>query len=131
MRTTVTVFIVRMDVDVGTYRRMPRRGSLSSTLTLPRQVYLACGFMVLVFELVAVPIITPCLGVRLSQRVGSVFEVPTYLVLPLVSLASGSGLPVTIASLLLLFTSSVCINSVGAACRCGRSIAQARRRAAV
>lgn len=70
--------------------------------------------MVLVFEIFAVPNLTPRLGVRVSQRVGSVFEVPVYFMLPLISHANGSDFPVTIAAIILLFTCYVTSNSVSA-----------------
>lgn len=76
------------------------------------QVFFACGLMVLVFELVAVPYLTPWLGVKLSQRLGSVFEVPIYFLFPLLSSMGGGDLPVTLTALVLLFTCYVCTNSV-------------------
>ena len=84
---------------------------------LLQQVYFACGLLVLLFELAAVPYLTPWLGVKLSQRLGSLFEVPVYILFPLVSRMGGGGLPVTLTVMVLLFTSYVCTNSVSA-CLC-------------
>ena len=75
--------------------------------------------MVLAFELLAVPYLTPWLGVQTSQRLGSVFEVPAYVLFPLLSLVNNTGYPVTVPVLILLFTSYVCTNSVGGCCTCG------------
>lgn len=68
--------------------------------------------MVLVFELFAVPNIFPRFGVRLSQRVGSAFEIPVYFLVPMLSLVHGAGLPVTAASAILLFTCTAGSNAV-------------------
>ena len=84
---------------------------------LPQQVFVACGVSVLLFEIAAVPYLTPWLGVKLSQRLGSLFEVPIYFLLPLVSRMGGDGLPVTLVMVVLLFTCYVCTNSVSA-CGC-------------
>ena len=81
------------------------------------QVFLACGVMVLVFELFAVPHLTPRLGVRMSQRVGSVVLVPVYIFLPMLSSVNGAHLAVTVASLILLFTCFVCSHAVSASNR--------------
>eukprot|EP00904_Undaria_pinnatifida_P003321 jgi/Undpi1/12990/HiC_scaffold_7.g02654.m1 len=75
------------------------------------QVFLACGMFVLFFELVVVPYLTPWLGVKLSQRLGSVFEVPLYVCFPLVSRIGGGEVPVTITTFIMLFTFFVCTNS--------------------
>lgn len=68
--------------------------------------------MVLVFELFAVPKLTPWLGVRTSYRVGSVVQIPVFFLFPLLSLANGTELPVTFISLVLLFTTFVCSHAV-------------------
>ena len=86
-------------------------------LHLPQQVFFVCGVSVLLVESAAVPYLTPWLGVNLSQRLGSLFEVPVYFLFPLVSRMGGDGLPVTLATIVLLFTCYVCTNSVSA-CRC-------------
>jgi len=70
--------------------------------------------MVLVFELFAVPHLTPRLGVQMSQRVGSVVLVPVYIFLPMLSSVNGAHLAVTVASLILLFTCYVCSHAVSA-----------------
>lgn len=72
--------------------------------------------MVLLFELVAVPYLTPWLGVRLSQRLGSAFEVPIYFIFPWLSRMGGGNLPVTLTALVLLFTCCACTNSVSGCC---------------
>ena len=77
-----------------------------------RQVFLISGLMVLVFEIFAVPNLTPRIGIRMSQRVGSVCELPVYFLIPLLSRADGADFPVTIALLILLFMCYVCSNSV-------------------
>ena len=76
------------------------------------QVFFACGLLVLLFELAAVPYLTPWLGVKLSQRLGSVFEVPIYFLFPLLSRMEGSDLQVALIALVLLFTCYVGTNSV-------------------
>ena len=68
--------------------------------------------MVLVFEIFAVPNIVSRLGVRTSQRLGSVFEIPVYLLVPLLSRVNAAGLPVTAAAIFLLFTCTVGTNAV-------------------
>ena len=50
---------------------------------------------------------------RLFQRLGSVFEVPTYFVLPVLSTVNRAGFPVAIASMVLLFTVYAGSNAVG------------------
>ena len=72
--------------------------------------------MVLLFELVAVPYLTPWLGVQLSQRLGSAFEVPIYVLFPFLSRMGGGNLAVTLTALVLLFTCYICTNSVSATC---------------
>lgn len=67
------------------------------------QVFFACGAMLLVFELFAVPIFTPRLGVRLCQRLGSVVEVPIYVVIPFLSHMNSTGLLVQAFAAILLF----------------------------
>lgn len=88
-----------------------------------RQVFFACGAMVLVFEMFAVPHLTPWLGVRTSQRMGSVVLVPVYAFLPTLSSVQGSDLAVAIASLIFLFTCYVCSHAVST-CRYGRTVQQ-------
>ena len=68
--------------------------------------------MVLVYEIFAVPNITPRLGVRMSQRVGSVFMLLVYFLLPPLSNANDAGTHVTIITVILLFTSYVGSNMV-------------------
>lgn len=67
------------------------------------------------FEVLVVPYLTPWLGIRTSQRLGSIFEVPVYFLVPLMSVLNAGGLPATVVSLILLFTVNVCTDSVGAA----------------
>lgn len=71
--------------------------------------------MVLIFEIFAVPRLTPWLGIKTSQRLGSVFEIPVYLVIPLLSVLDVGGRFETVALLILLFMECVCANMVGAA----------------
>lgn len=71
--------------------------------------------MVLVFEVFAVPYLTPWLGVRTSQRLASIFEVPVYFLIPLISVLNIGGLSDTIASVIFLFAINVCSDSVGGA----------------
>eukprot|EP00904_Undaria_pinnatifida_P000576 jgi/Undpi1/10519/HiC_scaffold_29.g12969.m1 len=87
------------------------KGGLDWSTVQIGQVFLTCGFMVMVFEMFAVPQLTPRLGVRLFQRIGSVFEVPTYFLFPVLSTVNAAGFPVAFASLILLLTCYVCSNS--------------------
>ena len=66
----------------------------------------------MILEMFAVPQLTPRLGVRLFQRIGSVFEVPTYFLFPVLSTVSAAGFPVAFASLVLLLMCYVCSNTV-------------------
>ena len=66
--------------------------------------------MLLAFELFAVPIITPWLGVRFCQRLGSVIEVPIHLSIPLLSHMTTTGLPARITAACLLFAFLACTN---------------------
>eukprot|EP00904_Undaria_pinnatifida_P000540 jgi/Undpi1/10487/HiC_scaffold_29.g12937.m1 len=83
------------------------KGGLDWTSQHIGQVFVACGLMVLVYEIFAVPNITPRLGVRMSQRVGSVFMLLVYFLLPPLSNANNAGTHVTIITVILLFTSYV------------------------
>lgn len=76
------------------------------------QAYLMSGLMVLAFEIIAVPNLTPRLGVRMSQRLGSIFEIPVYFLIPLISRVNGAEFPVDVAAVILLFTCYVTSNSV-------------------
>eukprot|EP00904_Undaria_pinnatifida_P003322 jgi/Undpi1/12991/HiC_scaffold_7.g02655.m1 len=87
------------------------KGGLEWTSHQIGQVFLACGMFVLLFELVAVPYLTPWLGVKLSQRLGSVFEMPVYICFPFVSRIGGGDVCVTLTTFILLFTFFVCSNS--------------------
>ena len=66
----------------------------------------------MVFEMFAVPNLTPRLGVRLFQRIGSVFGVPTYFLFPVLSTVHAAGFPVAFVSIILLLMCYVCSNSV-------------------
>ena len=79
----------------------------------------------LVFELFAVPHLTPRLGVQMSQRVGSVVLVPVYIFLPMLSSVNGPDLAVTVAVLILLFTCFTCSHAVSAF-RCGGNASKCR-----
>lgn len=70
--------------------------------------------MLLVFELFFVPILTPWLGIRLCQRVGSVVEVPLYFIFPLLSHLSSTGHLVKTAGAVLLFLVLASSDPVGA-----------------
>ena len=86
----------------------------SPFLSPHRQVFFACGLVLLVFELVFVPIITPLWGIRFCQRLGSVVEIPIYFVIPLLTHMSTTGVPVRMAAIALLFTFLACTDPVGA-----------------
>lgn len=68
--------------------------------------------MILAFDLFAVPNLTPRLGVRMSQRLGSVFEVPVYFLIPLLSRVHVADFPVTAAAIILLFVCYITSNAV-------------------
>lgn len=68
----------------------------------------------MLFEALAVPNLIPRTGVRAYQRVGAIAQVPAYMMIPALSTASASGLPVTALSLVLLFTCYACASSVSA-----------------
>lgn len=71
--------------------------------------------MVLVFEIFAVPYLTPWLGITTSHRLGSIFEIPVYFLVPIISVLNVGELPENVASVILLFTAYVCTDSVSAA----------------
>ena len=81
---------------------------------LPRrlQVIIVGGIFMLVFEIFALPNLTPRFGVTLCQRVGSAMEVPAYFLIPLLSQVKGTSLLATAASVFLLFTALVGTNTV-------------------
>lgn len=68
----------------------------------------------LMFDALAVPNLTPRMGISAYQRVGAALQIPAYMMIPMISTASVAGLPVTILSVVLLFTCYACTNSVGA-----------------
>lgn len=72
----------------------------------------------------AVPNLLPWLGVRLSQRLGSVIQVPVLVIFPLLSLVNTAGYSVTTATTILLFTCYACSNSVGALRYRGKAVEQ-------
>lgn len=76
------------------------------------QAFLIGGLMVLAFELFAVPNLTPRLGVRMSQRLGSAFEIPVYVLIPLLSCLNGAKFPASLVAVILLFTCYVTSNAV-------------------
>ena len=55
------------------------------------------GLVVWAFELLAVPYLTPWMGINKSRRVSSMFEVPVYLAVPLLSWLNHDGLPIFLA----------------------------------
>eukprot|EP00904_Undaria_pinnatifida_P000581 jgi/Undpi1/10523/HiC_scaffold_29.g12973.m1 len=87
------------------------KGGLDWSTVQIGQVFLTCGFLVMILEMFAVPNLTPRLGIRLFQRIGSVFEVPTYFLFPVLSTVSAAGFPVAFASLVLLLMCYVCSNT--------------------
>ena len=58
------------------------------------------------------PKLLPWLGVRLSQRLGSVVVISIYITLRLVSFVNGAGYPVSVATAILLFACFASWNSV-------------------
>eukprot|EP00904_Undaria_pinnatifida_P000574 jgi/Undpi1/10517/HiC_scaffold_29.g12967.m1 len=94
------------------------KGGLHWSVLEIGQVFFACGVMLLAFELCAVPIITPRLGVRFCQRLGSVVEVPLYIAIPLLSRMGNTGLPAQVIAAVLLFTFLACSNQVDAVGEC-------------
>ena len=68
--------------------------------------------MILAFDVLAMTVITPRLGVKLCQRIGSIVEVPVYFLVPVLSLVNAAGLPVTAFSVFLLFEALVGTNTV-------------------
>eukprot|EP00904_Undaria_pinnatifida_P000573 jgi/Undpi1/10516/HiC_scaffold_29.g12966.m1 len=93
------------------------------------KVLVTCGLMVLVYEIFAVPNVTPRLGVRMSQRAGSVFVLPVYFLLTLLSNANYAGTHVTIIAIILLFTCYVGSNMfyIGVALALNNAVATDRR----
>lgn len=102
--------------------RPPARPLTYDLLLHTAQIFLASGFLVLVFEMFAVPNITPRVGFKMSQRLGSIFEIPVYVLLPLLSNLNADGTFVTATSIILVFMCYVSANSVSA-CRCDRVLA--------
>lgn len=81
----------------------------------------------IVFNMLVLPSLTTRLGIKTSSRLGSVFEVPLYFVLPLLSWVNSAGHLVAFASLILRFTAAVCSNSVsGGHCGRGSKLTQIR-----
>ena len=76
--------------------------------------------MLLLFELFAVPIITPRLGIRFCQRLSSVIEVPLYMAITLLSHMDNTGRSVQIFAAVLLFVIVACLDQVGAFFTCPR-----------
>ena len=72
----------------------------------------------LLFDALAVPNLTPQVGIRAYQRVGAVLQVLAYMMVPMLSTASVAGLPIPTLSLVLLFTCYACTNSVGTCSTC-------------
>lgn len=69
--------------------------------------------MLLVFELFLLPICTPRFGIRLCQRLGSVVEVPLYIIFPLISYMSSTGYLIQAAAAILLFLAMAASDPVG------------------
>ena len=77
-----------------------------------KQVFLLSGLVVFGFELLAVPYLTPWLGIKKSQRISTMFEIPVYLAVPLISWLNNDGLPVFFIVVIQLFTCYTCSNAV-------------------
>ena len=68
----------------------------------------------LLLETLVVPYATPWLGVNKSQRIGSMVEIPIYILFPILSRAANNdGLPVFLASVALLVICYAGSNAVG------------------
>ena len=68
----------------------------------------------LALETLVVPYVTPRVGVKRSQRIGSMIEVPIYILLPMLSRAANSdGIPIFVASVTLLVICYAGSNAVG------------------
>ena len=69
---------------------------------------------VLALETLVVPHVTPWLGVKRSQRIGSVIEIPMIILVPMLSrVANSDGLPIFFTSVALLIICYACSNAVG------------------
>lgn len=75
-------------------------------------MFLATGLVLLVFEMFAVPKLLPWMGVRLSQRLGSVVVASSYATMPLISVVNRAGYPVTVLAAIILFACFACSNAV-------------------
>eukprot|EP00904_Undaria_pinnatifida_P000534 jgi/Undpi1/10481/HiC_scaffold_29.g12931.m1 len=75
------------------------------------KVFLLSGLVVLGFELLAVPYLTPWLGIKKSQRISTMFEIPVYLAVPLISWLNNDGLPVFFIVVVQLFMCYTCSNA--------------------
>lgn len=67
-------------------------------------MFLACGVMVFAFELLALPVLLPRLDISSCRRVAAAILVPAYVLLPQLSSLQGTGYPLIVASLVVLFT---------------------------
>ncbi|CAN0085422.1 unnamed protein product [Ascophyllum nodosum] len=74
------------------------------------QVLLATGVSVLIFEPLAIPCITSRIGIKVSQRLGSLVEVPVYVMFPMIATLRGTKL-LDLASAILLVTVYTCSNA--------------------
>eukprot|EP00904_Undaria_pinnatifida_P001778 jgi/Undpi1/11600/HiC_scaffold_30.g13895.m1 len=79
------------------------KGGLDWSTPQIGKVFFSCGVLVLALETLVVPYVTPRVGVKRSQRIGSMIEVPIYILLPMLSRAANSdGIPIFVASVTLL-----------------------------
>eukprot|EP00904_Undaria_pinnatifida_P008637 jgi/Undpi1/4903/HiC_scaffold_19.g08255.m1 len=79
------------------------KGGLDWSTPQIGKVLFLCGVLVLALETLVVPHATPWLGINRSQRIGSVVEIPIYILLPMLSrAASCDGLQIFFTSVTLL-----------------------------
>ena len=76
------------------------------------QVFVLSGLVVLAFDLLAAPYLTPWMGIKKSQRISTMFEIPVYLAVPLISWLNNDGLPVFFIVVIQLFMCYCCSNAV-------------------
>lgn len=73
-----------------------------------------CGMMVFTFELLVLPVLLKRVGICTCRRVGAAILVPAFLLLPQLSSLQGTGYPIIVASVAVLFTIYVACDSVSA-----------------
>ena len=120
-RTITLIAFGRNESDSPAFDARTHARTRSLRFPFPAEkVFFASGVLLLLFELFAVPIITPRLGIRFCQRLSSVIEAPFYMAITLLSQMGTTGHSVQITAVVLLFMIIACSDQVGAFSTCTR-----------